>query len=249
MFTYRQKQKQKKTRDHIARTNILSQGERTVSLNRERTHHLTGAMTELLIRNPFDEVFAIHNTQPTQVLDYFSLGMPGLLDASTRVNQVFSIEIRPVQVSPVLTPAEMLNTVRDVFTLNVTDAARAFLVTRPTIYQWASLDDISQIRARNVLKRMKELYGLAIKWKSLGPLTGRWANMPLRDCSGQSVVDLLTADPIDHQAVLGAHAQLKAASAQLRQAEIDRSVKAVKALEGAFTRMDELLQVRERGRS
>lgn len=222
-------------RDHHARSAILNRERQP--LTQIQTSHHTGAMTVLLV------------SPNAPVRDYFSFGMVGQVDFSTGVNPVFGIVTRPVQVSPVLTPTEMLNTVRDVFTLNVTDAARVFLVTRPTIYQWASLDDISQIRARSILKRMKELYGLAIKWKSLGSLTGRWASMPLRDCHGQSVVDLLTADQIDHQAVLGAHAQLKAASAHLRQAEIDRSVKAVKALEGAFTRMDELLQGRERGRS
>ncbi|MCK9344691.1 MAG: hypothetical protein M0P64_01035 [Candidatus Pacebacteria bacterium] len=144
----------------------------------------------------------------------------------------------------VLTPAEMLNTVRDAFALNVADAARVFLVTRPTIYHWGSLDDISQIRAKSVLARMKELYVLAIKWKSLGPLTGRWPSMPLRDYHGQSLIDLLTAAQIDHHAVLGAHTQLKAASAELRQVEVDRSMKAAKGLVGAFALMSEQSRVK-----
>lgn len=236
-------------REQFARSAFLNGGRQPI-ISIPTSNH-TGAMTVLRVgANAPAQTAAVHySDQFMSVCDYFSLGIVGYIDPSTGVNPVYGIVTRPVLVSPVLTPSEMLNTVRDTFILNVSDAARVFRVTRPTIYQWATLDDISQIRARNVLTRMKELYSLAIEWRALGTLTGRWANMPLRTSHGQSVIDLLTADQIDHQAVLGAHAQLKAASVLLRQSEIDRSVKAVKALEGAFTRMDELLQGRERGRS
>lgn len=155
-----------------------------------------------------------------------------------------TIEVMAKPLSPVVTPADMLNTVRDAFMLNVSDAAKVFGVTRPTIYLWSTLTDIEQIRAHAVRDRMKMLYRLSLGWNRLGPLTGRWTSQVLR--SGQSVIDLLSAVTIDHKAILDAHAQLRSASSSLREAEAVRALNAAKALGPAFDRLSSLQEERER---
>lgn len=156
-----------------------------------------------------------------------------------------SIEVMAEKpLSPVVTPADMLNAVRDAFMLNVSDSAKVFGVTRPTIYLWSTLTDIEQIRAYAVRDRMKKLYRLSLDWMRLGPLAGRWSSQVLR--SGQSVIDLLCAVTIDHKAILDAHAQLRAASSALREAEAVRALNAAKALGPAFDRLSSLQEERER---
>lgn len=149
--------------------------------------------------------------------------------------------------SPIVTPSEMLNIVRDTFMLNVSDASRVFRVSRPTIYQWGNLTEIGQVRARHDRERLKELYRLSLEWSKRGKLTGRWASQVLR--IGQSVIDLLSAEKIDHQVILDAHAQLRAASESLRQAELLRSSNAVKAMGSAFDRLATNEAERKRGSS
>lgn len=148
--------------------------------------------------------------------------------------------------SPVVTPAEMVTFVRNTFMLTVSDASKVFRVSRPTIYQWGNLTDIDQVRARNDRERMKELYRLSLDWKGRKKLTGRWAFQVLRN--GKSVVDLLSAESINHQAVLEAYGQLMSNSETLRQAEIARSTRAVNALARAFDRMGTNEKRRERGK-
>jgi hypothetical protein len=132
-------------------------------------------------------------------------------------------------------PAEMLSAVRDAFTLSVGDAARVFGVSRPTIYRWATLTDISQVRPHAVRERMEELYDLSEEWVRRGHLTGRWASHVLS--SGDSVIDLLSAAMIDRRAIFDAHAQLIAAAGSLREAEATRSIKAARALRPAFDKL------------
>lgn len=156
----------------------------------------------------------------------------------------FVVEETQREISPVVTPAEIVNVVRNAFMLNVSDAARVFGVTRPTIYQWATLTDISQVRARAVQQRMKKLYKLSQEWVKLGRLTGRWAHQVLR--SGQSVIDLLCAEPLDREAILEAHMQLLALTRSLRDAEAARAINAAKALGPAFDKLAAFGEKRER---
>lgn len=132
----------------------------------------------------------------------------------------------------IVTPAEMVNAVRRAFMLSVSTASAVFKVSRPTIYQWVSLSNIEQIRARSDRDRMKELYRLAQSWVYKGPLAGRWVEETLP--SGISVLDLLSADTINQAAVLQAHDILSNAKNRLRKAEHSRSLAAVEAIQSAF---------------
>lgn len=169
----------------------------------------------------------------------------------TGASPVLVSEVRsspsPVWQNPILTPAEMLSIVRDTFLLNVSDAARVFKVSRPTIYQWMNLTDIEQVRALQDRNRIKDLYRLSRIWAGMGRLTGRWANQVLRN--GQSIIDLLSADKIDEQAIIDAHQQLLTASDFLRQGELSRSLSAARAMEGAFSNLAKNEEKRRKGRS
>jgi hypothetical protein len=181
------------------------------------------------------------------LFDRFSADLQRMIAPSTGTNPIYGIRTYPVLVSPVVTPSEMLNTVRNTFMLNVSEAAKVFHVTRPTIYQWVNLTNIDLMRAHNDRERMKELYRLSLNWKKLGKLSGRWTSQVLR--FGQSVIDLLSADTIDHDAVLNAHTQLWVAVSSLQDAELVRSVNAAKALSKAFDRLALLEKERKGGRS
>jgi len=161
----------------------------------------------------------------------------GVLLLSTGSNAIFICEIKSqftltLPNRPIVTPADMVSTVRKAFMLTVSNASTVFKVSRPTIYQWESLSDIEQIRAHSDRNRMKELYRLAQEWVARGPLTGRWLEETLS--SGMSVLDLLSADKINQIAVLSAHDLLSTIKSQLRKAEHSRSLASAKAMQSAF---------------
>ena len=148
--------------------------------------------------------------------------------------------------TPIVTPAEMVATVRKAFMLTVSNASLVFRVSRPTIYQWESLSDIEQIRAHSDRHRMKELYRLAQAWSARGPLAGRWLEKTLS--SGMSVLDMLSAANIDQEAVLRAHDLLSIAKHQLREAEHARSLASAKSMQSAFETLAANEKKRRKGR-
>lgn len=141
-----------------------------------------------------------------------------------------------------VTPATIVNTVRNVFALSVSDAAAVFRVSRPTIYQWMKLDDMEQVRAHEDRERMKALFRVSKHWAQRGRLVGRWQQEVLP--SGISVLDLLTAKDLNVNALLTAHSVLSARSAALRKAEHKRAQDAAGALKEAFAKMGEAQEAR-----
>lgn len=133
------------------------------------------------------------------------------------------------------TPAEMLETIRSAFMLKVSTAAVVLRVTRPTIYQWSTLDDVAQIRAREDRERLQTVFRLACAWNDAGSLTGRWLERTLPE--GRTVLDLLSDERINETAMMAAHSTLKVAARQLRKAEHDRALGASKALGSAFEKL------------
>ncbi|HKU27904.1 MAG TPA: hypothetical protein VJQ54_20710 [Candidatus Sulfotelmatobacter sp.] len=133
------------------------------------------------------------------------------------------------------TPAQMLETIRSAFMLKVSAAAAVLRVTRPTIYQWSTLNDVAQIRAREDRERLQTVFRLARSWNDAGSLMGRWLERTLP--SGRTVLDLLSDVHIDETAMMAAHSTLKAAAPQLRKAEHDRALGASKVLSSAFEKL------------
>jgi hypothetical protein len=132
----------------------------------------------------------------------------------------------------VLSPASVLDGVRTVFGLNISETADVFGITRQTAYQWMKLTDMEQVRAHENRDRLKQVYGAAQSWQNLPPLKGRWLYALLP--SGNTVLDLLKAPQIDLDALQAAYQALAASTADRRREEGERATQAATALAGAF---------------
>lgn len=143
-----------------------------------------------------------------------------------------------------VSPAEIVETVRNTFALNISETALVFHVSRPTIYQWTRLDEIGQVRSRIDRDRMKALFRISKTWAERGPLHGCWQQEVLPD--GQSVLDLLSAKSVDEKTLLLAHDTLLARQGNRRQAEHNRAKASVEALKGAFTGLAAMQEARRK---
>lgn len=129
-------------------------------------------------------------------------------------------------------PAAVLETVRNVFTLNISETAEVFGITRQTAYQWLKLTAMEQVRARENRERLKQLFGATQAWKELPPLKGRWLHALLP--SGQTLLDLLKTPQIDLNTLRSAHAALASSSNERLVQEGERTTQAVASFVGAF---------------
>ena len=131
-----------------------------------------------------------------------------------------------------LSPASVLDGVRTVFGLNISETAEVFGITRQTAYQWMKLTEMDQVRAHENRDRLKQLYSAAQLWKKHPLLKGRWLHALLP--AGNTVLDLLKAPQIDLDALLGAYQALSTSAAGRRREEGERATQAATALTGAF---------------
>lgn len=134
--------------------------------------------------------------------------------------------------SVALSPASVLDSVRGVFGLNISETAEVFGITRQTAYQWMKLTDMEQVRSHENRDRIKQLYGAAQSWQSHPPLKGRWLHALL--AGGNTVLDLLKAPQLDLDALQAAYLALAASTAERRREEGERATQAAAALAGAF---------------
>lgn len=146
------------------------------------------------------------------------------------VSMVFNFEA--AQPAVARAPASVLDVVRTVFGLNISETAEVFGITRQTAYQWMKLTDMDQVRAHENRDRLKQLYGAAQSWQNHPPLKGRWLHAFLP--SGNTVLDLLKAPQVDLNALQSAHQALSASTADRRREEGERATQAATALAGAF---------------
>lgn len=131
-----------------------------------------------------------------------------------------------------LSPASVLDMVRAVFGLNISETAEAFGITRQTAYQWMKLTEMDQVRSHENRDRLKQLYGAAQSWQNHPPLKGRWLHALLP--AGNTVLDLLKASQVDLDALQAAYQALSASTADRRREEGERATQAATALAGAF---------------
>lgn len=143
-----------------------------------------------------------------------------------------------------VSPAEIVEAVRSTFALNISEAALVFNVSRPTIYQWTRLDEISQVRSRLDRDRMKMLYRISKSWAERGPLHGDWLAEALP--GGQTVLDLLCAKQLDEAALMLAHDTLLAKQGGRRGAEHKKALASVEALKGAFAGLAAMQEARRK---
>ncbi|MPZ47045.1 MAG: hypothetical protein GEV05_27510 [Betaproteobacteria bacterium] len=135
--------------------------------------------------------------------------------------------------SVVLSPAFVLDRVRTVFGLNISETAEVFGITRQTVYQWMKLTDMEQVRSHENRDRIKQLYGAAQSWQNHPPLKGRWLYALLP--AGNTVLDLLKAPQVNIDALQAAYQALAASTLERRLKEGEQATRAVTALAGAFT--------------
>lgn len=131
-----------------------------------------------------------------------------------------------------LSPASVLDMVRAVFGLNISETAEVFGITRQTTYQWMKLTEMDQVRSHENRDRLKQLYGAAQSWQNHPSLKGRWLNALLP--AGNTVLDLLKASQVDLDALQAAYQALSASTADRRREEGARATQAATAMAGAF---------------
>ena len=131
-----------------------------------------------------------------------------------------------------ISPASVLDGVRAVFGLNISETAEVFGITRQTAYQWMKLTDMEQVRAHENRDRLKQLYCAAQSWHNLPTLKGRWLYALLP--AGNTMLDLLKAPKIDLDALQAVYHALAASTADRRREEGERTTQAATALAGAF---------------
>jgi hypothetical protein len=129
-------------------------------------------------------------------------------------------------------PTFVLDRVRTVFGLNISETAEVFGITRQTVYQWMKLTDMEQVRSHENRDRLKQLYAAAQSWQNHPLLKGRWLHALLP--AGNTVLDLLKASQVDLVALQAAYQALSASTASRRREEGERATQAVSALAGAF---------------
>lgn len=103
-------------------------------------------------------------------------------------------------VSPVPALDLQVEMIIDAFSLTVSQAARVFDVSRPTVYSWRNKVGIGNVSEKNK-ERLLNVYELAKYWKELdcGPL-GDLNLIPFED-DHKCLIDYLTASSLDIQAV------------------------------------------------
>lgn len=146
-------------------------------------------------------------------------------------NQVVNFEPAPRE-HVALSPASVLEGVRAVFSLNISETAEVFGITRQTAYQWMKLTDMEQVRSHENRDRIKQVYSAAQAWKKHQPLKGRWLYALLP--AGNTVLELLKAPQIDLDALQAAYQALAASTSDRRRDEGERATQAATALAGAF---------------
>jgi len=207
------------------------------------------AMREQLITYPRQESSGTYTTGssmrvpdlPAYAFAVLSLNIPGSFHSSTSAASIVTIrsarfpEFHTVERAPLM-PKDIVAFVRRVFGLNVSDAARAFAVQRPTIYLWSSSDDMSLVRPHN-RARMRQLYQLAWEWNKRERLANDALSAVLPE-TNSTLLDLLSATEIDEGAVIRAYNGLFSMRPTSRREEHRNAAGVLRNLKGAFAAMD-----------
>lgn len=191
---------------------------------------------------PAEGVFT--TLQETEVFALYFYGTAGTKPVLQRLSAREIPLAGACSVGPV-SPAHVVEIVRKTFSLNVSDAAEVFRVSRPTIYQWAKLDAMDQIRSSQDRERLKRLYEISTVWMARPKLRGRWYVQPL--ASGKTILDLLKDENLDSAEFLRFHAQLEQQSSLLQGLEHMRAKSAAVNLRQAMSAMD-MAQPKGKGR-
>ena len=204
-------------------------GEGTGSiLDQEQSDPFQGVPRVWMLLNPATPYSRDGHSATTGVCIVITKNQIDIPEATAAMEFNFEAALPPV----VLSPASVLDGVRTVFGLNISETAEVFGITRQTTYQWMTLNGMEQVRAHENRDRLKQLCGAAQAWQNLPPLKGRWLYALLP--AGKTVLDLLKAPQIDLDALQAAYQALAASTADRRREEGKRATQAASALAATF---------------
>ena len=212
---------------HGAMRDLYREGTGSI-LDEERSDPFQGVPRVWMLLNPATSYPSEAHSATTGICIVLTKNQVDLPEARAVMELNREAALPPAAVSP----ASVLEGVRAVFGLNISEAATIFGITRQTAYQWMKLTDMEQVRAHENRDRLKQLHRAAQSWRNLPPLKGRWLYALLP--TGNTVLDLLTAPKIDLSALQAAYHALAASTAERRREEGERATQAATALAGAF---------------
>lgn len=210
-----------------AMRNLYGEGTGSVFVE-EQSDPFQGVPRVWMLLNPATPYSREGHSATTGVYIVITKNQIDLPEAPAAMEFNLEAALPPVAISP----ASVLDGVRAVFGLNISETAEVFGITRQTAYQWMKLTDMEQVRAHENRDRLKQIYGAAQSWQSLPPLKGRWLYALLP--AGNTLLDLLKAPQIDLDALQAAYQALAASTADRRRKEGERATQAATALAGAF---------------
>lgn len=194
----------------------------------EQSDPFQGVPRVWMLLNPATPYLREGHSATTGVYIVITKNQIDLPEAPAAMEFNLGAALPPVAISP----ASVLDGVRAVFGLNISETADVFGITRQTAYQWLKLTDMEQVRAHENRGRLRQIYGAAQSWQNHPPLKGRWLHALLP--AGNTVLDLLKAPQIDLDALQAAYQALAASTADRRREEGERATEAATALAGAF---------------
>lgn len=187
-----------------------------------------------------EEPNLIEGNSATSGTDLVFIMNQSILSGATVVTSC-ALEAEPF--SAMLSPASVLDVVRTVFGLNISETADVFRITRQTVYQWMKLTDMEEIRSHDNRHRLRQIYAVAKLWQNLPQLKGRWLHALLP--TDNTVLDLLKASEVGRDALLAAHHALSARTLDRLTEEGERATQAATALMGAFASLGAGRKVRK----
>ncbi|MHB1052110.1 MAG: helix-turn-helix domain-containing protein [Thiobacillus sp.] len=212
---------------HGAMRSLYGEGTGSVFVE-EQSDPFQGVPRVWMLLNPATPYSREGHSATTGVCIVITKNQIDLPEAPAAIEFNLETALPPVAISP----ASVLDGVRTVFSLNISETAEVFGITRQTAYQWMKLTDMEQVRSHENRGRIKQLYGAAQSWQNHPPLKGRWLHALLP--AGNTVLDLLKDPHLDLDALQAAHKALAASTEDRRREEGERATQAATALAGAF---------------
>lgn len=144
----------------------------------------------------------------------------------TSVNMAVPLPFRnlPTQQPPeptLTSPAEMVEELREVFGLNVTQLAQVLNIERITVYAWLRTDRMEKLNPTN-RNRLWRLYQLAKQWKSYASLGGKYLVEPVPG-RNTTLLQMLCAPQVDPGDFAQAYELLARAISPSSRAQIHRA--------------------------
>lgn len=124
----------------------------------------------------------------------------------------------PANVVIPLAPSGMIEQIRNVFHLNVTQTAKVLRVERPTIYLWSSMTTSNGIKKENS-ERLQKIYLASIECKKYEmPIDAlKW-----QQADGSTLLDILSGEKVSTREIVNTWHVLRNAKTQMQEMRKER---------------------------